>query len=88
MGGGIRSLKDIQNALDVGADKVAINSQAFRDNNFIQIAVETFGSQAIVGSVVGIKHKNHWEAFMDNAKNRTNKDAVEWAKTIEARWVG
>jgi len=88
VGGGIRTLSDIQNALNSGADKVAINSQSFRDIDFIQEAVETFGSQAIVGSIVGIKNRNRWEAFIDNAKHRTNKDAVEWAKVLEDKGIG
>jgi len=88
VGGGIRTLSDIQNALNAGADKVAINSQAVRDLNFIKDAVEAFGSQAIVGSIVGIQHRKRWESFMDNAKHRTNKNAVEWAKELEGSGVG
>jgi len=88
VGGGIRTLDDIQNALNAGADKVAINSQAVRDINFIREAVEAFGSQAIVGSVVGIRHRNRWEAFMDNAKHRTQHNAIEWANVLEENGVG
>jgi imidazole glycerol-phosphate synthase subunit HisF len=88
VGGGIRTLDDIQNALHAGADKVAINSQAVRDLNFIREAVEAFGSQAIVGSVVGSRHRNRWEAFMDNAKHRTHNNAVDWAKVLEENGVG
>ena len=88
VGGGIRTLKDIRNVLNAGADKVAINSQAVRDIQFVKKAVETFGAQAIVGSIVGIKHRNRWEAFMDNAKHRTNKDAIEWVKVLEDMGVG
>ncbi len=88
VGGGIRTIHDINTALKAGADKVAINSQAVKDINFIHEAVRIFGTQAIVGSIVGIRHKGCWEAFMDNAKHRTKKDAVEWAKIIEESGVG
>ena len=88
VGGGIRTLDDIQRALDAGADKVAINSHALRDPNFIEQSVRLFGSQAIVGSVVARRNRNFWEAFIDNAKTRTLKDAVEWAKVLESCGVG
>jgi imidazole glycerol-phosphate synthase subunit HisF len=88
VGGGIRTIKDIQDALNAGADKVAINSEAIRNIAFITEAVEIFGSQAIVGSIVARRHRHHWEAFMDNAKHRTHKDAVEWAKELESAGVG
>ena len=88
VGGGIRNLKDIQNALNAGADKVAINSQAFRDMQFICDAVEAFGSQAIVGSIVCTQNRNSWESFIDNAKHRTNINAIEWAKELESNGVG
>jgi len=88
IGGGIKTIDDIKDALSAGADKVAINSQAIRNINFISEAVETFGSQAIIGSVVARRNRNTWEAFVDNAKHRTNKNAIEWAKILEASGVG
>ena len=88
IGGGIKNIKDIQNALRAGADKVAINTQAVKDISFITEAVERFGSQAIVGSVVARKHRYSWEAFIDNAKHRTHKDALEWAVELENAGVG
>jgi len=51
VGGGIRSLKDVEAALRHGADKVVIGSAVHDDPTFITDAAETFGSQAIVGSV-------------------------------------
>ena len=43
LGGGIRSLKDIENSLNSGADKVAINSKALEDPNFLKEAISNFG---------------------------------------------
>ncbi len=88
IGGGIKTIGDIKDALSAGADKVAINTQAVKNLDFIKEAVERFGSQAIVGSVVARKHRYRWEAFIDNAKHRTNKDAVEWALELEESGVG
>ena len=88
VGGGIKSIYDINQALSAGADKVAINTHAVKNINFITEAVETFGSQAIVASVVAIRNRNYWEAFIDNAKHRTKMDAVIWAKELEKAGAG
>ena len=88
IGGGIKTLQDVKDALSAGADKVAINTQAVKDINFIKQAVERFGSQAIVGSVVARKYRNGWEAFVDNAKRRTRLNAIDWAQELENAGVG
>ena len=88
IGGGIKNIDDINDALNAGADKVAINSHAVKDIGFIKSAVDRFGSQAIVGSIVARKHRYRWEAFVDNGKHRTNKDVSEWSKELEQAGVG
>jgi len=88
IGGGIKTIKDIKGALSAGADKVAINTQAVKNLDFIREAAEMFGSQSIVGSVVARRHRYRWEAFIDNAKHRTHKDAIDWAAELEKAGVG
>ena len=88
IGGGIKSISDIENLLQTGADKVAVNSAIFDNPKLITESVKRFGSQAIVGSLVCRKHRYSWEAFRDNAKHRTNKNAIEWAKVLEDSGVG
>lgn len=88
VGGGIRNIADIKDALSVGADRIAINSQAVIDIQFVKNAVEEFGSQAIVGSLVARTHRYSWEAFIDNAKHRTRINAIDWAKKLEQAGVG
>ena len=88
IGGGIKSISDIENLLATGADKVAINSSIFSDKKLITEAVKRFGSQAIVGSLVCREHRYSWEAFKDNAKHRTNINAIEWARVLEDLGVG
>ena len=88
IGGGIKKLNDIENLLESGADKVAINSAFFDDLDFLKEAVNRFGSQAIVGSVVCRRHRYSWEAFKDNAKHRTYKNAIEWSKKISGLGIG
>ena len=88
IGGGIKTTEDIKDALSAGADKVAINTNAVNNLDFIREAIERFGSQAIVGSVVARRHRYSWEAFIDNAKHRTHKNAIEWARELELAGVG
>lgn len=88
VGGGVRKLDDVKELLRAGADKVAINTAATRDPSFITRAVEMFGSQCIVGSIEA-KYKNgKWEAYVDNGREPTGLDAIEWAQRLVALGVG
>lgn len=83
VGGGIRKLDDIVQILRAGADKVAINTAATRDPEFITQAARMFGSQCIVGSVQAKRvGENRWEALVDNGREQTGLDAVAWAKHL------
>lgn len=81
VGGGVRSTSDIRALLNVGADKVAINTAAIRNPTFVAEAARTFGSQCIVVNIEA-KRQSHgtWEAYTDNGRERTGIDAVAWAR--------
>ena len=57
LGGGIRSLSDIEKALNSGADKVSINTRALENPNFIKEASNEFGSSTIVSSIEAKKYQ-------------------------------
>ncbi len=81
VGGGIRDIRDINNALRSGADKVAINTYAIHHPEFITVAAKEFGSQCIVLSVEAKKQPSgRWEIYTDGGRERSGVDAVEWAK--------
>lgn len=81
VGGGIRSIGDINNALRSGADKVAINTYAVKNPDFLSEAVKKFGAQCIVLSVEAKKiADNKWEVYTDGGRERTGLDAVSWIK--------
>jgi imidazole glycerol-phosphate synthase subunit HisF len=88
VGGGIRSLDDIQAALSSGADKVAINTAALRNPEFIDAAARAFGSQCVVLSVEAKRRTQGWEALVDNGRERTGQDVVEWAVEAVRRGAG
>ncbi|ACM64640.2 HisA/HisF-related TIM barrel protein [Campylobacter lari] len=63
IGGGIKNLEDIKKILNIGADKISINSIALQNPNFIKEAANTFGSSCIVCSIDVKKDKNEFKVF-------------------------
>ena len=89
VGGGIRTIQNIQTALNSGADKVAINTQSVKDPSFIQHASKTFGSQCIVSSVDAMRIADgKWEVYVDNGREPTGLDVIEWVKKLELLGAG
>jgi len=89
VGGGIRTIEDIQTALNSGADKVAINTKAVQDPDFIERASKVFGSQCIVASIDAKRvGDGKWEAYVDNGREPTGLDVIEWAKEVEQLGAG
>ena len=89
VGGGLKTIEDINQALKSGADKVAINTKAIQTPEFIAEASKIFGSQCIVASIVAKKiDSNKWEAYIDNGREPTGLDVVEWAKKLEELGAG
>ena len=88
IGGGIRTLDDIEHSLDSGADKIAINTQAIKNPDFITKASRVYGSQAIIGSIEAKKRGNSWEAYIDSGREETGIDAINWAKKLELLGAG
>jgi cyclase len=80
VGGGIRSVEDMQTMLRAGADKVSINSSALATPDLIRAGAEKFGSQCIVVSIDAKKTApDRWEVFSHGGRNATALEAVEWA---------
>ncbi len=89
VGGGVRSLKDIRKLLLSGADKVAINSAAVSDPDFISRAAGKFGNQCIVVSVDARQSSpGHWQIFTHGGRRETGLDAVEFAVLMVKRGAG
>lgn len=81
VGGGIRELSDIYNLLNVGCDKVSINSTAIKRPDFIEEGAKRFGSQCMVVAIDAKQvSPNKWNIFTHGGRNDTGMDALEWAK--------
>ncbi len=91
VGGGVRSVDDIRKLLLAGADKVAINSAAVNDPDFIARAADKFGNQCIVVSVDAKARSDGgagWEIFTHGGRKPTGIDAVEFAASMVERGAG
>lgn len=89
VGGGIRSIGDINNILRAGADKIAINTYATAHPKFLKEAVETFGAQCIVLSVDAKKQTNgKYEAYTDGGREKSGREVVSWIKEAIKMGVG
>ncbi|EZQ19485.1 imidazole glycerol phosphate synthase subunit HisF [Pseudomonas sp. G11-1] len=93
VGGGVRTVQDIRNLLNAGADKVSINSAAVFTPEFVGEAADRFGSQCIVVAIDAKRvsapgEPARWEIFTHGGRKPTGLDAVEWAKKMEALGAG
>ena len=88
VGGGIKTVEEIEEILKAGADKVSLNSAIVRDPDLITRAADAFGSQAIVAAVDAKRVKDHWEVFVKGGSEPTGLDAVEWIQKAEKLGAG
>lgn len=89
VGGGLRTLEDIKNALRAGADKVSINTMAIKNPEIIKEAAKKFGSSTVVVSIEAIKQPSgEYHAFIENGRQATNVEVFSWAKRVEQLGAG
>jgi len=89
VGGGIRKLDDIYKLLNVGCDKVSVNSAAIKRPELIDEGAKRFGSQCIVVAIdVKKNEKGSYNVFLNGGRVDTGIDAVEWAKEVVSRGAG
>ncbi|WP_289242803.1 imidazole glycerol phosphate synthase subunit HisF [uncultured Campylobacter sp.] len=83
VGGGIRKIDDISRLLNVGCDKVSLNSSAVDNPNLIYEAANKFGSQCIVVAIdVKKNSKGSYNVFVHGGRKDTGLDAIQWAKKV------
>ena len=89
VGGGIRSVADATDVLRAGADKVAINTAAVFNPKLISDIATRFGAQCMVLSVEARRLRDQgWEVYVDNGRERTGLDVVDWVKKCVSLGAG
>jgi len=88
VGGGIRTLDDIYRLLNVGCDKVSINSHAIKNPDFINDAAKRFGTSTMVVAIDVKQTGPNWHVYINGGRVDTGRDAVEWAKEVADRGAG
>jgi cyclase len=83
VGGGVRSIEDVNKLLNYGADKVSINTAAVLNSKVVIESSKKFGSQCIVVAIDAKKISDKWEIFTHGGRNNTGINAIEFAKRME-----
>jgi cyclase len=88
VGGGIRTLEDMQLILSEGADKISVNTAAFENPQLLTQAAEHFGSQCIVCAIDVKFNGTFHEVYLHGGRTPTGRDALGWAQEAVARGAG
>jgi cyclase len=88
VGGGVRSVDDVNDLLRAGCDKVSVNSAALRNPALIDEAARRFGAQCIVVAIDARAVPGGFEVVVDGGRTPTGRDAADWAREAERRGAG
>ena len=88
VGGGVRTIGDMQRVLAAGADKVGINTRAVDDPDLVTRGAEAFGSQCIVVAIDAKRTDGSWEVYTHGGRTPTGLDALQWAHQVVERGAG
>jgi cyclase len=90
VGGGVRTVADVQRLLRAGADKVSVNSAAVRDPELLSAGAGTYGVQCMVLAIDARRHPDGggWEVVVDGGRTPAGRDALAWAEEGARRGAG
>ena len=88
VGGGIRTTSDMKTMLELGADKVSINTAAVNDPDLVNEGAYRFGSQCIVVAIDAKGVGEGWEVYTHGGRTPTGIDAIAWAREVVERGAG
>ena len=80
VGGGVSSIEDVSALLKAGADKVSINTAAFKDPKLISELAHRFGSQCVVVAIDANFESGEWYVYLNGGRIKTDKKVLDWAK--------
>jgi len=88
VGGGVSTINDVHDLLKSGADKVSVNTAAFRNPKLIDELAKQFGSQCIVVAIDTNFINDSWKVFLNGGRVETDRTALEWAVEAANRGAG
>ena len=90
VGGGLRTVENIRQMLNAGADKVSLNTAAVKSPDLVRDAARKFGNQCIVVAIDAKKEpgEDRWRVYTHGGRNPTELDAVEWARKVVSLGAG
>lgn len=88
VGGGISSVEDVSVLLNAGADKISVNTSAFRDPNLLNDLSREFGSQCIVLAIDTRFEDGDWFVYLNGGRVKTDIRTTDWAKEATDRGAG
>ena len=89
VGGGIASVEDVKILLDAGADKISVNTAAFKRPELINELSRSFGSQCVVLAIDIKKHEDgEWYVYLNGGRVPTDKKCIDWAVEGVSRGAG
>ena len=87
--GGLKTLEDVEQAFENGADKIALNTGLFNNENLIMEIAKKFGKQSVVVSIEAKRTKHSsWECYTHNGREKTSINAITWAQHVESLGIG
>lgn len=88
VGGGVSSIEDVTALLKAGADKVSINTAAFKNPQLIADLAHRFGSQCVVVGIDIKSEDGEWHVYLNGGRIKTEKTALDWAKEVVSLGAG
>ncbi|MBI5644487.1 imidazole glycerol phosphate synthase subunit HisF [Candidatus Kaiserbacteria bacterium] len=88
LGGGVKTIEDVQQLLSAGADKVSMNTGALERPELIREASERYGSQCVVVSIDAKQEGDQWNVYKNGGVISAGKDVVSWAREVERLGAG
>ncbi|SIO08793.1 imidazole glycerol phosphate synthase subunit HisF [Chitinophaga niabensis] len=88
VGGGISSVEDVSVLLNAGADKVSVNTAAFRNPELLNGLSREFGSQCIVLAIDTRFEEGDWYVYLNGGRVKTETKTTDWAREAVERGAG
>lgn len=88
VGGGIGSVADVSVLLNAGADKISVNTAAYKNPALLEDLAKEFGSQCVVLAIDTRFENGDWYVYLNGGRVKTNTKTTEWAKEAVARGAG